>query len=140
MLESAVPTPVQDALENDPISFLENLVTATVLPSWVADIPAPIQSDIGSVINEGLSIVAPDLETSTLTAKSTPTAIIASGRIPGTIVSARPTGTIGASGYNGTKATGSLIPYKGAAAPVRWNVALGMTALVAAGAGFWILA
>ena len=137
VLATAVPTPIQDAIENAPISFLENLITATALPTWITAIPAPIQSDIGSVINEGLSIIASDLEaTGPVTGKPkipVPTGIVGSGG------SAQSTGAVGGGGYNGTKATGTPVPYKGAAKPVK-EVAVGVTALVAAGAGFWLLA
>ncbi|KAK4696916.1 hypothetical protein P7C71_g1067, partial [Lecanoromycetidae sp. Uapishka_2] len=62
VLMTAVPTSVQEAFGSNPVAFVENLITATALPSWIADIPAPLQSDIGSVVNKGLSIVAADFE------------------------------------------------------------------------------
>lgn len=38
VLMTAVPTSVQRAFESNPAGFLENIVTATALPSWVVRI------------------------------------------------------------------------------------------------------
>lgn len=130
VLMTAVPTSVQNAFESDPVSFVENLVTATALPSWVTNIPAPLQSDIGSVINKGLSIIAADLEATGV--PTVPTA--ASGFSPTVVV--KPTGTGSVQGVNGTKPSGSPIPFVGAAAPMR--TAAARVAALVAGAGVWL--
>jgi hypothetical protein len=122
VLMTAVPTSVQNAFESGPVKFVENLITATALPPWVTDIPAPLQSDIGSVVNKGLSIVAADLEA---TGAPIPAS---SGFFPTVVV--KPTGT-GTGVSTVTKPTGSPIAFVGAAAPVG-TVAIGAAALVAA--------
>ena len=38
VLMTAVPTSVQHAFESNPAGFLENIITATALPSWVVRI------------------------------------------------------------------------------------------------------
>ena len=128
VLMTAVPTSVQQAFESNPASFLENLVTATSIPSWVTDTPAPLQSDIGSIVNEALSIIDKDLEGGAN----------ATGASGGFILSssyAKATGTGGVVGYNGTNGgpTGTPVAYTGAAAPMK-TVAAGMAALMV-GAG-----
>ena len=128
VLMTAVPTSVQDAFESNPASFLENIITATALPTWVTDIPAPLQSDIGSIVNEALSIIDQDLEGGA-NATDAPSGFTPSGY-------AAATSTGGAVGYNGTNggATASPAAFTGAAAPVK-TVAAGMAALMA-GVGF----
>jgi len=120
VLMTAVPTSVQDALESDPISFIENIVTQTALPNWVTGIPAPLQSEIGGVINKGLSIIAGDLE-------GTGNAMAASsGFLP------KATGSGSGGSSNTTKPTsGAVAPFVGAAAPLR-SVGAGVVALVGA--------
>lgn len=125
VLMTAVPTSVQEAFETAPVVFFENLITATALPSWVTDIPAPLQSDIGSVVNKGLSIIAADLEgtaTSTLASTGLVPSVTATGSVVGT---------------NGTSPSSSPIPFVGAAAPGRM-VVVGAAALIA-GVGFLIV-
>lgn len=131
VLMTAVPTSVQNAFESYPAGFLENIVTATALPTWVTDIPAPLQSDLGSIVNEALSIIDQDLEGgASATGAST-------GFQPSSAY-AQATGTGGVVGYNGTNggATGSPIAFTGAAAPMQ-TAAVGMAALmIGAGAVF----
>ncbi|MCJ1276597.1 hypothetical protein MMC21_004403 [Puttea exsequens] len=62
VLQTAVPSSVQEALSSNSIAFVENLVTASAPPDWLTKLPESIQSDIGSVINHGLSIIAADFE------------------------------------------------------------------------------
>lgn len=128
VLMTAVPTSVQQAFESDPAGFLEKIVTATALPSWVTDIPAPLQSDLGSIINEALSIIDKDLEGG---ANATGTS---SGFMPSAGF-AKATGTGGVVGYNGTNGGPSRSPiaFVGAAAPMK-TAAAGMAALMV-GAG-----
>lgn len=128
VLMTAVPTSVQQALESNPASFIENIVTATALPSWVTDIPAPLQSDIGSIVNEALSIIDKDLEGGANAIGAS------SGFIPSSGY-AKATGTGGVVGYNGTNGgpTGTPVAYTGAAAPMK-TAAAGMAALMV-GAG-----
>ena len=128
VLMTAVPTSVQQAFESNPASFIENIVTATALPSWVTDIPAPLQSDIGSIVNEALSIIDKDLEGGA-------NAIGASGGFIPSSGYAKATGTGGVVGYNGTNGgpTGNPVAYTGAAAPMK-TAATGMAALMV-GAG-----
>ncbi len=138
-----VPTSVQNAFESDPVSFLENLITASVLPTWASNIPAPLQSDLGSVINEALSIIDSDLEGSAPTATVPPSAFStdayyppggyspSSGFYP-TVVIAQPTGTGSTLAVNG-KATGSPIAFVGAAAPMKTAAAGAAALLVGAG-------
>lgn len=127
VLMTAVPTSVQDAFETKPAEFLQNLVTATALPLWVTDIPAPLQSDIGSVVNKGLSIIDADFE-----GTAVPT-FASSGFLPSGV--ATPTATGSVSGSNGTNPASSPIPFVGAAAPMK-TVAIGAVALFA---GFGVL-
>lgn len=128
VIMTAVPTSVQHAFESNPAGFLENIVTATALPSWVTDIPAPLQSDIGSIVNEALSIIDKDLEGG---ANATGTS---SGFIPSSGY-AKATGVGGLVGYNGTNGgpSASPIAFTGAAAPMK-TAAAGMAALMV-GAG-----
>ena len=130
VLMTAVPTSVQQAFGSNPASFLENIVTATSLPSWVTGIPAPLQSDIGSIVNEALSIIDKDLGGGANTTGAS------GGFIPSPSY-AKATGTGGVVGYNGTNGgpTGTPVAYTGAAAPMK-TVAAGMAALmVGAGVG-----
>lgn len=123
-LMTAVPTSVQQAFETNPAGFLENIVTATALPSWVTDISAPLQSDIGSIVNEALSIIDNDLEGG---ANATGTS---SGSVPSSGY-AKATGTGGLAGYNGTNGgpNGNPAAFTGAAVPTK-TVAAGMAALM----------
>ena len=124
VLRTAVPTSVQQAFASNPASFLENIVTATALPSWVTDIPAPLQSDIGSIVNEALSIIDKDLQGG---ANATGT----SGGFMTSSGYSKATGTGGVVGYNGTNGgpTGTPVAYTGAAAPMK-TAAAGMAALM----------
>lgn len=148
VLATAVPSSVQEEIDADPSAFLESIVTATALPSWVSGIPAPLQSKIGSVINQGLSIIAADLEgsTATVTAKVgtagavVPTYTAVSGGLT-SVVSAQATGSGAGAGGNGSIATGSPVPIQApASGAASLRVAAGsVVALVAAGAGFWFV-
>ena len=124
VLMTAVPTSVQQAFETNPAGFLENIATAPALPSWVTDIPAPLQSDIGSIVNEALSIIDKDLEGGAGTTGPSSVFIPSSGY-------AKATGTGGVIGYNGTNGspTGNPIAYTGAAAPMK-TAAAGIAALM----------
>ena len=129
VLMTAVPTSVQQAFESNPAGFLENIVTATALPSWVTDIPAPLQSDIGSIVNEALSIIDEDLEGGGASVTG------ASSGFKPSAGFAKATGTGGVVGYNGTNGgpNGSPIAFTGAAAPMK-TAAAGVVALIV-GAG-----
>ena len=129
VLMTAVPTSVQQAFESNPASFLENILTATALPTWATNIPAPLQSDIGSIVNEALSIIDNDLESGASATATSSSSLPSSGF-------ARATGTGGVLGYNGTNGgpNGSPIAFMGAAAPMK-TAAAGMAALMV-GAGF----
>ena len=122
-LMTAVPTSVQRAFETNPAGFLENIVTATALPSWVTDISVPLQSDIGSIVNEAVSIIDKDLEGGA-NATGTSSGFTLSGY-------AKATGTGGLVGYNGTNGgpNGSPIAFMGAAVPMK-RAAAGMAALM----------
>lgn len=117
---------------------MDNLITATALPSWASDIPAPIQSDLGSVINEVVSIVDSDFEQGPA---PTPTAPYyppggyssSSGFYP-TVVIETPTGTGTGVAATGTP-SGSPIAFVGAAAPMR-TAGAGAAALIV-GAGIF---
>lgn len=124
VLTTAIPTSVQQAFQSDPASFLENIVTDKALPSWVTDIPAPLQSDIGSIVNEALSIIDKDLEGSASTTGALSGFVSSSGY-------AKATGTEGMVGYNGTNGglTGTPVAYMGAAAPMK-TAAAGLAALM----------
>ena len=128
VLMTAVPTTVQQSFESNPAGFLENIATATALPSWVTDIPAPLQSDLGSIVNEALSIVDKDLEGGAATTGASNGSLPASGY-------AKATGATGVVGYNGTSggSTGAPVAFTGAAAPMK-TAAAGMAALMV-GAG-----
>ena len=127
---TAVPTSVQEAFESNPSDFLENIVTAKTLPPWVTDISAPLQSDIGSTVNEALSIINNDLQSSTSTTGASIEFMPSSGY-------AKATGTGVVVGYNGTNGgpTGTPIAYMGAAAPMKM-VAAGMMVLMV---GVWVV-
>ena len=136
VLMTAIPTSAQNAMASDPVSFLENFITASPLPSWASDIPAPVQSDLGSVINEVVSIVDSDFEEG-----PAPTATVpyyppgdypsSSGFYP-TVVIQKPTGTGSGVGVNG-KPSGSPIAFQGAAAPMRTAAAGAAALMVGAG-------
>lgn len=143
VLMTNVPTSVQNAFESDPIAFLEPLITASVLPTWASNIPAPIQSDLGSVINEALSIIDSDLNAAAPTATAPPSAFSTGGYYPlggyypssgfyPTVVIVQPTGTGSVVGFNG-QATGSPIAFVGAAAPMKTAAAGAAALLVGAG-------
>ena len=143
VLMTNVPTSVQNAFESDPISFLDNLITASVLPPWASNVPAPIQSDLGSVINEALSIIDSDLNAPASTATVPPSPFSTGGYYPTggylpssgfypTVVIVQPTGTGSVLAFNG-KATGSPIAFEGAAAPMKTAAAGAAALLVGAG-------
>ena len=122
VLITAIPASAQQAFISNSASFLENIATATALPSWVTDIPAPLQSDIGSIVNEALSIIDKDLEVGTGTSGF----VSSSGY-------AKATGTGGVVGYNGTNGgpTGTPVAYMGAAGPMKTAAAAaGLAALI----------
>ena len=123
-LMTAVPTSVQRAFETNPAGFLENIVTATALPSWVTDISAPLQSDIGSIVNDALGIIDKDSEGA---ANATGTS---SGFTPSSGY-AKATGTGGLVGYNGTNGglNGNPIAFMGAGVPMK-RAAAAMAALM----------
>ena len=138
-----IPTSVQSAFASDPISFLDNLITASVLPTWASNVPAPLQSDLGSVINEALSIIDSDLNGPAPTATVPPSAFSTGGYYPPsgyfpssgfypTVVIEKPTGTGSVLAFNG-KATGSPIAFVGAAAPMKTAAAGAAALLVGAG-------
>ena len=112
VLMTAVPTPVQESLESDPVGFVANLITTSALPTWVTDISAPLQSDIGSVLNKALSLIDADLEG---TGVAAPMAA-STGFFPTVVV--KPTGS-GGGVVTGPKPTGSPITFVAGAAPVR---------------------
>ena len=130
VLMTAVPTSVQQAFESNPAGFLENIVTATQLALWVTDIPAPLKSDIGSIVNEALNMIDNDLQSNISTTRASIGLIPSSGYTTAT-------GTGGVVGYNGTKGgpTGNPIAYMGAAAPMK-RAAAGTMALII---GMWLV-
>ena len=132
VLMTAVPTSVQQAFESNPAGFLENIVTATQLPLWATDIPAPLQSDIGSTVNEALNIIDNDLQSNISTTRASIGLTPSSG-----YATATATGTGGVVGYNGTNGgpTGKPMAYMGAAAPMK-TAAAGMMALMV---GVWLV-
>ena len=93
----SVPISVQQAFESNPAGFLENIVTATSLPPWVTGIPALLQSDIGSIVNEALSTIDNDLQSNISTTRASIGLTPSSG-----YATATATGTGGVVGYNGT--------------------------------------
>ncbi len=66
-LANQVPPDVQEQISSNPIFFVENLITATTVPVWVTAVPVPVQTQLASVLNKGLSIIAADLEGQTVT-------------------------------------------------------------------------
>jgi len=66
-LGNQVPPKVQEEIVSNPVPFVENLITATTVPAWVTAVPAPVQEQLASVLNKGLSIIAADLEGKTVT-------------------------------------------------------------------------
>ena len=131
VLMTNVPTTIQQAFSSDPLGFVGTVATQSPLPSWASNIPAPIQSSIGSVFNEALSIVDADLEGSV---PVVPTATGASSGFYPTVVYATPTGTGSAVAPKPTP-TGSPIAFEGAAAPMK-TAAAGAAALVGAAGVF----
>ena len=113
VLMTAVPASVKQAFETNPAGLLENIATSAALP-WVSDIPAPLQSDIASIINQALSIIDKDLGSGVGTTGASMGSVPASGY-------ASTTGTGGVVGYNGTNGgpTGTPVAFKGAAAPTK---------------------
>ena len=112
VLATAIPSSVIAQLESNPESFIEAQFTATGPPAYITALPQDVQSDIGSIINEGLSIIASDLEASSAVSISLPTkkptkkpSYKASG-----------TGVAKATGTGVAKASGTGVYYTGAAA------------------------
>ncbi|MCJ1457340.1 hypothetical protein MMC28_007708 [Mycoblastus sanguinarius] len=62
VLATAVPASLKGYVQTDPVDFLGDLVVATALPTWASALPASVQSQLGSVINQGYSIIATDFE------------------------------------------------------------------------------
>ena len=116
VLATAVPTDVQSQLEADPVSFLENAITATTVPAYVTALPTDIQSDIASVINQGLSIIASDFEASV-------TAVPSITKKPSISLKISGTGAAKVSGYKGANST-SAVPFTGAASSVAVNTGI----------------
>lgn len=132
VLVTAVPTSVQQAFESNPAGFLENIVTAKPLPPWINNISAPLQSDIGTVVDKALGIIDYDLQSNINTPRVSIGAMLSSS-----YATATATGMGGVVGYNGTNGgpTGTPIAYTGATAP-RKTVVAGMTALMV---GLWVV-
>ncbi len=82
VLVTNVPTSVQNAFASDPVSFLDNLITASPLPTWASNVPAPLQSDLGSAINEALSVVDLDYDDPAPNATVPPSAFSTGGYYP----------------------------------------------------------
>lgn len=124
ILMTAIPTSVRQAFQSNRAGFLENIATDTALPSWVTDVPAPLQSDIGSIVNEALTIIDKDLEGGASITGASSGFVSSSGY-------AKATGTEGMVGYNGTNGglTGAPVAYMGAAAPMKRAV-VGLAALM----------
>lgn len=123
VLETAVPTSVQLAIQSDPVAFAENVLTATAIPGWASDIPAPVQSQLGNAINSGLSIVAANLEATGMAT------VASSGMMP------MATGAGSANGVSSNTTmptTGPAAPFEGAAAASLKSVGAGAVALVGA--------
>ena len=138
VLATAIPTSAQNAFASDPISFLDNLITASALPSWASEIPAPLQSDLGSVINQALTIIDSDFESPAPIPTGPPPSYYPSGGYPPpssfypTVVIEKPTGTGTGVAVNG-KPTGSPIAFQGGAAPMRTAAAGAAALMVGAG-------
>lgn len=69
-----MPADVQQQVASQPVVFLENLVTATTVPVWITLLPTPVQAELASVLDKGLSIVDADFR-ATATAVSTGTGL-----------------------------------------------------------------
>ena len=114
VLVTNVPTSVQNAFASDPVSFLDNLITASPLPTWASNVPAPLQSDLGSVINEALSVIDLDYDGSAPNATVPPSAFSTGGYYP-------PDGYSPSSGFYPTvgivKPTGGYYPPGGNSPP-----------------------
>ena len=116
VLATAIPSSVIAEIESNPESFIEAEFTATGAPAYITALPQDIQSDGGSVINKALSIIASDLEASSVPPFSIPTknpAYKASG-----------TGVAKASGtgvYYTGGVSGSPVSFTGAASSVVVN-------------------
>ena len=141
VLATAIPTSAQNAFATDPISFLDNLITASALPSWASEIPAPLQSDLGPVINQALSIIDSDFESAAPIPTGPPPSYYPSGGYPPsssfypTVVIEKPTGTGTGVAVTGTP-TGSPIAFQGGAAPMK-TAAAGAAAALMVGAGIF---
>jgi len=59
---TAIPTSVKAAFTSDPAEFIADVLSGDTWPTWVSSLPAPLQSQVGSVVNQGLSIIAADYE------------------------------------------------------------------------------
>ena len=124
VLATAVPSSVEAEIEKNPASWFQAQITATAQPAYIKALPSDVQSDIGSFINEGLSIVASDFEASSVSFKEPK-------------MTKKPSGVAGAAGATGTgayftgSASSSPIAFTGAAS----NVAVGTigAGMIAAG-------
>lgn len=82
LANSAIPTSVQDELFTDPLNFIADAFTATTVPAWATKLPNTLQTQVGSIINQELSTVAADFESSSkptvsYSTRRSPTATVA---------------------------------------------------------------
>lgn len=102
---TAIPSSVIAQLEANPESFIEAQFTATAPPAYITALPAGVESQLGSFVNKGLSIIASDLEASSVAPLSLPTRI----------------GAAQASGTGAYYAGNSALSFTGAASSVTVN-------------------
>ena len=142
-----MPAEVQQQVASRPVVFLENLVTATTVPVWVTLLPAPVQAELASVLDKGLSIVDADFRATATgsvgtglpavtTGKSgAPYPISASGG-SGLVATGTGTGGVGATG-TGKGGQPSSVPFLGGAERVTMGVA-SLVGFVGVGVLVWL--
>ena len=133
-LTAAVPQDVQQEIQVNPIPFLENLVTATTVPPYLAAVPTSVQEDLASILNKGLSIVESAFDDPTSSALSPPFPIVTgapSATVPGGSGTRPPVVT--ATGGAGAPVTSAANGTVGGATPASTAVTFDSGAATAAG-------
>lgn len=116
VIATAIPSSVIAQLETDPEAFIQAQFSATGPPAYITGLPQNVQSNVGSFVNAGLSIVASDFEASSVGPYSVPT-LKSSTRASGTGV-AKASGT-GVSSTGGAR--NSTVAFTGSASSVVVN-------------------
>lgn len=140
-----MPADVQQQVASEPVVFLENLVTATTVPVWITLLPTPVQAELASVLDKGLSIVDADFRATATGSVGTGLPAVGTGKsgAPYPITASGGSGAV-ATGTGGVGATGtgkggqpSGVPFLGGAERVTVGAAV-VVGVVGAGVLAWL--